>query len=62
MPRAGVVGRPVALADHREVRDPAAALEARRNDYALFDGPRYDHMLSRRVRDMPRALGRIDPG
>jgi hypothetical protein len=32
-----------------------------RSHYALFDGPNYTDMLSRRVRDMPRALVRIDP-
>ena len=44
-----------------EARDPAAAVEAMRSHYALFDGPSYTDMLSRRVRDMPRALERIDP-
>ncbi len=37
-----------------EARDPAAAVDAMRRHYALFDGPHYTDMLSRRVRDMPR--------
>ena len=44
-----------------EARDPAAAVEAMRSHYALFDGPNYTDMLSRRVRDMPRALGADRP-
>jgi DNA-binding FadR family transcriptional regulator len=44
-----------------EKRDPAAALAAMRHHYALFDGPDYDRMLSRRVRDIPRARVRIHP-
>jgi DNA-binding FadR family transcriptional regulator len=44
-----------------EKRDPAAALAAMRHHYALFDGPNYEHMLSRRVRDIPRARVRIHP-
>ena len=44
-----------------EKRDPAAALAAMRHHYALFDGPDYDRMLSRRVRDIPRARVRVHP-
>ena len=38
-----------------EARDPREATAAMRRHYALFDGPRYHDMLSRRVRDLPRA-------
>jgi GntR family transcriptional repressor for pyruvate dehydrogenase complex len=44
-----------------ENRDSVAALDAMRRHYALFDGPRYDEMLSRRVRDMPRTRVRVHP-
>jgi DNA-binding GntR family transcriptional regulator len=44
-----------------EQRDPAAAVDAMRRHYALFDGPRYDDLLARRVRDMPRARVRVHP-
>ena len=44
-----------------EKRDPAAALEAMREHYALFEGPSYADLLSRRVRDIPRARVRIHP-
>jgi DNA-binding FadR family transcriptional regulator len=44
-----------------EQRDPVAALAAMRQHYALFDGPNYASMLSRRVRDIPRARVRIGP-
>ena len=37
-----------------EVRDVVAAVEAMRRHYALFEGPNYTDMLSRRVRDIPR--------
>jgi DNA-binding FadR family transcriptional regulator len=42
-----------------EKRDPVAALAAMRHHYALFDGPTYEDLLSRRVRDIPRARMRI---
>jgi GntR family transcriptional regulator, transcriptional repressor for pyruvate dehydrogenase complex len=42
-----------------ERRDPAAALAAMRRHYVLFDGPEYDRLLSRRVREIPRARVRI---
>jgi DNA-binding GntR family transcriptional regulator len=45
-----------------EKRDPLAAVDAMRRHYALFDGPRYHEMLSRRVRDMPRPRVRSHPG
>lgn len=44
-----------------EAGDPAAALDAMRRHYAPFDGASYREMLSRRVRELPRARVRINP-
>jgi DNA-binding FadR family transcriptional regulator len=44
-----------------EQRDPEAAVDAMRRHYALFEGPSYAELLSRRVREIPRARVRIHP-